>query len=276
MQSLASRLFPSAGRQHPGDLAWEATCQGAGEPYPSAVWTDADRTVAWGWLESPGGLLLQVDPAYPALADEVLAWAENTVGANTDTAVSTMISGNEPHLAAALEARGYAAAADGPFFSCLGRTLTNLPQVPLLPPGYTIRPQYDAEDVANRAAAHRAAWNSPLITAERHAAMRELWPYRPECDLMALSPTGEAVAYYQGWYDETSGIGLFEPVGTAPEHRRLGLSRALGIAVLHAFAAAGGRYAVVNPRGDADYPVPKLVYESFGFTAYSRTYTYTR
>lgn len=35
---------------------------------------------------------------------------------------------------------------------------------------------------------------------------------------------GKAVAYCQGWYDEVSGVGLFEPVGTAAEYRQLGLS----------------------------------------------------
>ncbi|MCX4751691.1 hypothetical protein OG455_40360 [Kitasatospora sp. NBC_01287] len=106
--------------------------------------------------------------------------------------------------------------------------------------------------------------------------MRELWPYRAEFDLTAFSPQGKAAAYCQGWYDGPSGIGLFEPVGTAPDFRRLGLSRATGIAVLHAFAAAGGRLATVCPRGDAGYPVPKLVYESLGFQQYSRTRGFTK
>ncbi len=52
--------------------------------------------------------------------------------------------------------------------------------------------------------------------------------------------------------------------------------RAVCAAVLHAFARAGGHRAVVQARGDAAYPVPKRLYESLGFTAYARTYTYTR
>ncbi|GAA2613348.1 hypothetical protein [Streptomyces tubercidicus] len=38
--------------------------------------------------------------------------------------------------------------------------------------------------------------------------------------------------------------------------------------------ADGGRRAVVYCRGDAGYPVPKRLYESLGFTAYTRTHTY--
>ena len=79
--------------------------------------------------------------------------------------------------------------------------------------------------------------------------MRDLWPYKPEFDLMALAPDGTPAAYYQGWYDEESGVGLFEPVGTHSEHRRLGLSHAIAIELLYRFAAAGGRLATVCPRG---------------------------
>ena len=277
MQSLTSRVFPDAGWHHAGDLAWAATCQNAGDKSPAAIWTaaeDADSpVVAWGWLETPDELLLQVDPAYPDLADEVLAWAEQSAEGD----LSVTISGDEPHLASALVARGYAPAADGPFFSCLSHDLADVPPAALLPDGYVIRSQVDAADVARRAAVHRAVWDSTLITADRHAAMREVWPYRGEFDLMAVHvATGEAVAYCQGWLDEVSGVGLFEPVGTRSDHRRFGLSRALGIAVLRAFAAAGARQATVFPRGDADYPIPKLVYESMGFAVYNRTYKYTR
>ena len=93
---------------------------------------------------------------------------------------------------------------------------------------------------------------------------------------MAIAPDGTPAAYYQGWYDEDSGIGLFEPVGTHPEHRRLGLSRAVGVRLLHRFAEAGGRITTVCPRGDDAYTVARQTYESMGFTAFSRTHTYTK
>lgn len=275
MQHLASRLHPDSSWRHAGDLAWAATCAGVPEQCPTAVWRDDERPVAWGWLEGPGELVLQVDPRYPALADEVLTWAEQT----SPAPISTTISENEPHLAAALTARGYRAAADGgPFFVCLGFDLAGLPEsAPALPDGYTLR-ECAAENVATRAEAHRAAWSAwnSRYSEQQHTAMRGLWPYKPAFDLMAIAPDGTPAAYCQGWYDEESRVGLFEPVGTDPRYRRLGLSRVLGLTVLHRFAAAGGRLAVVNPRGDDAYPVARLAYESQGFAAYSRTHTYTR
>ncbi|MEV0375436.1 GNAT family N-acetyltransferase [Streptomyces sp. NPDC050636] len=271
MQSLATRTFPATGYLHAGDLAWNwCLCLDRADECPTAVWTQGDRTVAWGWLELPDSLQLQIDPSRPELADEVLAWAEQTA----DGPLSVDVAETEPHLVSALERRGYTPILDGPFMVCLGRLLTGLPAVPRLPDGYTIRAQRDHADVAGRATAHRAAFGSTRITTERHARMRETWPYRPEFDLVVASPGGDVVAYCQGWYDEANGIGAFEPVGTHPDHRRLGLARAVCTAVLHAFADGGGHRAIVYCRGDADYPAPKRLYESMGFTAYTRTHTY--
>jgi ribosomal protein S18 acetylase RimI-like enzyme len=273
MQSLAVRVFPATGYRHVGDLTWNwCLCLDRADECPTAVWTHSDRTLAWGWLELPDSLMLQVDPDHPEVADEVLAWAEQAAGGP----LSIEIAETEPHLAAALERRSYTHAVDAPFMVCLGRPLSGLPDVPSLPEGYTIRAQHGRADVAGRAGAHRAAFGSTLVTTERHARMRRTWPYRPELDLVVASPAGEVVAYCQGWYDEVNVIGEFEPVGTHPGHRRLGLSRAVCIAVLHAFADAGGHQAIVYSRGDADYPAPKLLYESMGFTTYARTHTYFR
>lgn len=303
MQSLAGRLFPDSGYRHIGDLTW-AWCLALDREHdnPTAVWTDGGgdwvrggvrdgirggdapaagcpapgRTTAWAWLEVPGSLQFQVDPAYPELADEVLAWAAGraAAGRTTGGALSVEVAETEPHLMAALERHGRSRRDGGPFMLCLGRSLAELPDAPALPAGYRIRAQHSPADVAGRAAAHRAAFGSTRVTTERHARMRETWPYRAEFDLVVVSPAGEVAAYCQGWYDAANGVGAFEPVGTHPEHRRCGLARAVCLAVLRAFAAAGARRAVVYCRGDAEYPVPKRLYESLGFTAYTRTHTY--
>ncbi|WP_291419089.1 hypothetical protein [Actinophytocola sp.] len=73
-----------------------------------------------------------------------------------------------------------------------------------------------------------------------------------------------------------AGLGEFEPVGTHPGHLRHGLARAACVAVLHAFAAAGGTRAVVYARGDAAYPVPMALYTSLGFRPYTRARMWCR
>jgi hypothetical protein len=83
VQSLASRLPPASGWRHAGDLAWTAACADKPEDCPTAIWREGDDVVAWGWLEGPGELTIQIDPRYPALAHEVLAWAEQAPPAGT-------------------------------------------------------------------------------------------------------------------------------------------------------------------------------------------------
>ncbi|WP_234445188.1 GNAT family N-acetyltransferase [Streptomyces rimosus] len=259
MQSLAVRAFPATGYRHAGDLAWNwCLALDRADHCPTAVWSDGGRTVAWGWLELPDGLMLQVDPERPELVRDVLDWAEATAAAAGPGPLSVEVAATERAVIEALELRGYVREtggpggdpATGPYMTCLGRPLTgDLPPPPRLPDGYVIRAQRDDADVAGRAAAHRAAFGSDRITAERHARMRATWPYRPEFDLVVASPGGDIVAYCQGWYDEVNRTGVFEPVGTRPDHRRLGLARAVCAAVLHAFARAGGHRAVVQARG---------------------------
>ena len=99
-------------------------------------------------------------------------------------------------------------------------------------------------------------------------------PYRPELDLAVEAPDGTFAAYCLGWYDQRNRTGLFEPVGASPDHRRRGLAAAVSRAVLARLRDIGAEHAIVNARGDADYPAPKRLYESLGFSERTRTRTY--
>jgi ribosomal protein S18 acetylase RimI-like enzyme len=152
---------------------------------------------------------------------------------------------------------------------CLGRDLTDLPRI-TVPAGFTLRPMRP-EDALAWITMHASAFGETSLTPQRYQEMMAIWPYRPEFAVLVQAPDGTGAAYCQGWFDELNGIGEFEPVGTAARYRRLGLARAACVAVLHAFAAAGGARAVVYSRGDDAYPVPRQVYGSLGFTAVTRT-----
>jgi hypothetical protein len=69
----ASRVLPTTGFRHPGDLAWNAALEHEAR---TAVWHSGGNVLAWAWLiAEPEELMAQVDPDHPALADEVLDWA---------------------------------------------------------------------------------------------------------------------------------------------------------------------------------------------------------
>jgi hypothetical protein len=180
MLDLAVRVFPETGYRHVGDLMWTwSLLHDQNDEHPTAFWAHQDRTVAWAWLDRSDNLLLQVDPAFPDLVDEVLDWALLTASGP----VRVDVAGTERHLVAALGRRAHLPAADDSFVVAMGRGLSGLPNMPSLPPGYTMRTQQAHGDIAGRVAAHGAAFGSTRMTTERYARMTMSWPYQPEFDL---------------------------------------------------------------------------------------------
>ncbi|MEU9885882.1 GNAT family N-acetyltransferase [Sphaerisporangium sp. NPDC051011] len=261
MQELTSRVWTPGSRWHVGDLAWGRFQHTGREPeWPTMLWHAAGRTLAWGWIETPGHLDLAVDPEVPELADEVLAWFADTAPAADRTVV---VSSAERHLLPALDRHGYRPAGEGPFFTIMSRSLDALPPAEP-PPGYRLRPVTDA-DVPGRVHAHRAAFHPSRVTEQSYHAVRAAWPYRAGLDWIAEAEDGEVAAFCLAWLDEADAVALIEPAGTVPEHRRLGLARAVCAAALHAARDAGARVAVVGPRGDDAHPVPARLYRGLGF-----------
>ena len=268
MQALAERVFPQTGYRSVGDLAWNYLLSyDRPADNPTALWRDDDQVVAWGWVQRPAELMLQVDPRYPTLAGEVLAWAEPLAVVPP----ALQVADTEIAVTEALTGRGYQPQ-EGPCFSCLGLTLADAPAEPALPAGYRIRQV--AADGAGWVAVHRSAFDGSRFDGARRRQLASVPPYRAELDLAVEAPDGTLAAYCLGWYDERNKTGQFEPVGAGPAHRRMGLATAVSLAVLRALRAAGAVRAVVNARGDAAYPAPKRLYESLGFSEYTRTRAY--
>ena len=68
-------------------------------------------------------------------------------------------------------------------------------------------------------------------------------------------------------------------MNTAPHASRTSsdaAAAAASLACLHALRTAGATRAVVYPRGDPAYPVPRRLYAALGFRPVARTVTYRR
>jgi RimJ/RimL family protein N-acetyltransferase len=238
-----------------------------------SIWRAGGDVVGFGWAESPDWLELQVDPARPEVADEVLAWFEDWSEA-PEQSVLTM---EDDVCGPALEEAGFAVDPAAWFFSHHVMDLAALPPLREVD-GYHLRPVQPNEAEA-RAACHRAAWSdfgpSP-VTGDAYAALMQVWPYRHELDWVAVDVTGQMVASALVWLDPSTGAGLVEPVGCVPAHRGHGLAGAATLAALHRLRELGGRLAVVSLRGDDDHPGPRRLYESLGFRPSARTSTWTR
>jgi ribosomal protein S18 acetylase RimI-like enzyme len=276
MQRLAEevwRLDPAVAQETVGDLAW-MTRQHAGleSEWRRQLWLDGDRVVAWGWIKPSARLFWQVDPRLPELLEEVFGWFEDE--AAESPASVTVWEGNRAAIAA-LERRGFGHDPEAPWIRRNGRDLVALEE-PHVRLGYRLTTMAESPDLAARVAVHRAAFHPSRVTEESYARVMAEWPYRPELDCAVVAPDGSFASYALGWLDETNAVGLLEPVGTHPHHRRLGLARAACLLALRQLRAAGAERALVGSRGDAAYPVPTLLYESIGFRELSRALPFVK
>jgi GNAT superfamily N-acetyltransferase len=287
MQGLAQEVWRRAPQSvnvegTVGEIAWAfGTPQDANEaPRKHRLWYEDSRVVSWGVIFPPtmtrvtaermelskAGLVWQVHPDYPGLLDEILDWfAEET----PDAARQTFTRAGNADALRRIQTHGYANDSSAPFDLMNMRDLREIEE-PALPAGYRLATMRDIGDVARRVAVHRAAWEPSSLTEEKYAAAMSTWPYRADLDFVVEAPDGSLAASALGWYDEANRVGEFEPVGTHPDHRRLGLARAVMLFGMQRFRDAGAEHAIVGCRGDAAYPIPKLVYESLGFQEISR------
>ncbi|MDP9869767.1 MULTISPECIES: GNAT family N-acetyltransferase [Streptosporangium] len=278
MQSLTQRLWSPASRWHAGELAWLRLQHIGREPeWRTSLWQAGPEVVAWAWARPPGRLDLHLDPAHPELAGEILRWFDGTPhdGERTVTLLDA-----ETALIDTLREHGYRERAAGPFFIHLRRSLDDLPR-PRVPDGYTLRPVRGEDDAEARAAVHRAAFSLPglppsRVTADSYLQVMRAWPYRTELDWLVEAPDGTPAAFCLVWLDGHNHCAVLEPVGTAPEHRRLGLAGAATLAALHAARRLGAGSARVCARGDDDYPSARATYQALGFRPYARNVSFVR
>jgi mycothiol synthase len=70
--------------------------------------------------------------------------------------------------------------------------------------------------------------------------------YRCDLDLVAIAPEGDVAAFTTVWYDDVIRCGIFEPVGTKPEHQRCGLARSLLGEGMRRLKKMGATYAMTT------------------------------
>jgi len=264
------RTWTPTSRWHVGGLAWNR-CQ-AIEPeseQPIRIWEDDGEVVAFGWRQRHGDLAPCLDPARPELWSGVLDWYERSA---PGTELRVTMTGEEPRLGQ----RGYALASpDEPFFLHLARDLADVEE-PTLPPGYRLRGLAGPPELDARVAVHRAAFDPSRLTADTYRTVMAAWPYRPDLDRVVEAPDGSLAAFCLAWIDEANRVGELEPVGTHPDHRRLGLGRAVCLDASLRLREAGADLALVAARGDDAYPVPRRLYAAVGFREVARNVTYVR
>lgn len=96
----------------------------------------------------------------------------------------------------------------------------------ILPPGFTIRQIDSANDLEKFHRGTGLVFNFP-DNPDVYQILRQAPSFLPELDLIVLSPEGEIASFGSIWFDQMLSLAEFEPVGTIPEFRKLGLGSAL-------------------------------------------------
>ncbi len=258
-----------------GDLEWWVAGAGPGADLSSRIriWTDGDEPIGWGWIKPPSYLewfvRVELGPdVHGSVRDGIISWLDETVAA----ARANGGDGQPPVPPTAWAADGWPEADDlrGRGFVPGGTVLTqfvqSLDQVfpkPTLPPGYAVRGLAGAAEIPARVEVHRAAFAPSTMTVEKYELLVTLDHYAYDRDLVVVAPDGSFAAFTMCWIDPGAAIGEFEPVGTHPDHRRLGLGRAVNTAGLRRLKELGARDVMVfSERSNA---ASEALYRSVGF-----------
>lgn len=133
-----------------------------------------------------------------------------------------------------------------------------------LPPGYRLRVVKSIDEVESLVKLHQAAFRTDHMTTEYRLAMMNAPAYDQTMDWVVTTSDGSLAAFCIGSVDEEDPtIGSLDPIGTHPDHRRLGLSAAL---VAHGLSVLKGRGLLFAQFGTSSENLPMhQLANRFGF-----------
>ena len=211
---------------------------------------------------------VHIHPSFRHIEEEMVEWAEQHHEASRPPDIdhwplSTFLREHDVERAALLARRGYRNL--GQCGYTRRRTLSaKIPDAPL-PDGFVVRNICGADeaDLVKRAAVANHAFNSTRSTLQTVRVLQEAPTYREDLDLVVVAPDGTFAAYCVIWFGEENRIGWYEPVGTHPAYRRLGLAKAMMCDGLWRLQALGAAEAYV---GVGTGEAANRLYESAGFS----------
>lgn len=144
-----------------------------------------------------------------------------------------------------------------------------------LPPGYSIRCTAGENEVDALVALHRAAFGTENMTVEERLAIMRAPGYIPELDLLAVAPDGSLAAFcICGFEEDDPTVGLTDPIGVHPRHRKIGLGKTIISAGLRAIQLRGARIAKLGTSSE-NVSMQKLA-KSMGFSCTSEKVWFSR
>ncbi|MEM7271670.1 MAG: GNAT family N-acetyltransferase [Actinomycetota bacterium] len=238
-----------------GQLFW---LDDAGDPVAAAVVNDFGNGTSQVYTEPIMALIV--------LPEAGAAWVEHVVGRALEHFAGQGITTLELELDRAdvvgrdtLFGFGFEVIGDGVESGWLDAA--DRPAITPLADGYRLT----ARSEISSATHHLATERSPAIEDR----LRQTSLYRPDLDLVVLDQSDEPAAFGLCWFDQTTRVGLVEPMRTHEQHRGRGLARHLltsGAGLL--FDAGASRISISYEPGN---PASGPLYRSIGFEPYRRS-----
>ncbi len=235
-----------------GDLDWWRSTHADPEHVRNVpLWFDGAELAGFLWPNDNNADMI-VHPAHRNAEPAMVAWAEENLagddGEDGRKTVTTWALTQDATRVALLAEQGFCRTEKALIYHTVN--LADSLEEPTVPAGYLLRGFAGERETEARVAVHRSAFHPSRMTVEKHRRVMASPTYRQELDLMALAPDGTPAAYCIVWYDAVNRFGVFEPVGTHQDYRRLGLAKAvllhgqrllreLGAEVAHVCAALG-------------------------------------
>ncbi|MEV5596099.1 GNAT family N-acetyltransferase [Streptomyces sp. NPDC052496] len=254
---------------HPGDLGWFWRFGAQTTAAAVRTWSRDERILAVGLLDGPRLLRLAIAP--DAQRDEELA---RQLAADATAPERGVLPEGKADVEAPMGTRAHELLREygwsvGEPWTPLRRDLTE----PVPDPGVRIEVT-GPRQAAVRSAVQRAAFGSPVFTAERWRAMAAGPPYADGRCLVAYDGRGDAVAAVTVWSAGPGKPGLLEPMGVHPEHRGRGHGTAITVAAAAALQRLGSSNALVcTPSANTGAVAPYL---SAGFQPLPETHDHCR
>ncbi len=238
------------------------------------LWETGDGQIAAvAHPEDKGDIYFQVDPTLRTreLEEEMFAVAEQHLAVATDEGGRELRVWANEHDSLRedlLVRRGYHRG-EWPEYQRRRSLALPIPEAPIAE-GYTVRPLGGEDEWPRRSWVSWRAFHPDAPDAEYqgwawYGNIQRAPTYRRDLDLVAVAPGGEFAGFCTVWFDDVTRWGLFEPVGTAPEHQRRGLGKAMmceGLRRLRRLGATTATVGSYSPRAHA-------LYAAVGFTDYT-------
>jgi len=283
LRAMADLVTAFPARQlHVVDLPYRLCSWAMDDPANSGLWANAAGEVrGWAVMQTPFwcfDMVLHPDDEseFPAL----LAWAEQRATAAKGGVCGrpvwfVNVLARQKAFQRGLQAAGFAPQTDVPV-NPLSMVVMQLLAEPShshgVPAGYTIRPLAGEAEVEAYVGCHRAAFGSDNMRASWRARTLAHPAYRPELDLVAMTPNGRLAGFCVGWINDFGG--QIEPMGVHPDFRGQGLGRALLLSEIERLKRLGAARVLVQTDNQRDAAF--ALYQSAGFRVVEDVWVYRK